>query len=488
MGNGNYKTLISGKRLGDTESPDRSLAEMALSDHARVVYSSAFRRLQTKTQVFALAPNAALRSRLTHSIEVASVGRWISQEVVTRISDLDPALIITIPYLVETACLAHDIGNPPFGHFGEDAITEWFKAHGNDILEKSIGARFKNSPEVNNLMNDFYNFDGNPQSIRIITRLQGRTAEERRKKGMNLTCTQILTCLKYPRNPSESDEYWKKAGYFHSESDIIKLCWSEIKGTGSQLRFPLTYLVEAADDISYCLSDLEDGIDERLITPNQIFEGLSEWHASKSESDIMTKLRRTLEELQEKVHKHEKNSKDCFMIFKTTCTSTLINRAADLYIERQKEVLQGKITSLFKENGDELKLLNALKALASSKIYPSDPVEIPFMTGRSVINKILDTYRPMLELQLNDFNSLKIAAATGDRSGIKHFGFSLGLPLFDRLPKNYLEIYEEQANKPIQHNERVWEWFCRAHLVVDYLSGMADDYAVRFYKKLSGEF
>lgn len=483
-----YKTLISGTRLGETENPDRSLSEMALSDHARVVYSSAFRRLQTKTQVFALAPNAALRSRLTHSIEVASVGRWISQDVVSRIEGLDPSLITTIPYLVETACLAHDIGNPPFGHFGEDAIKEWFKTNCNDILVASIGAPFKNSPEVNNLMNDFYNFDGNPQSIRILTRLQGRTGEERRKKGMNLTCTQILTCLKYPRNPSESNECWKKAGYFHSESDIITACWGKIKGTGSQLRFPLAYLVEAADDISYCLSDLEDGIDERLITTMQIFEGLLEWSASKSESEIMSNLRKTLEVLRGEALSKEKNSRDYFMIFKTTCTAALIKRAADLYIERHKEVLNGNIISLFKENGDELKLLNSLKALASSKIYPSDPVEIPFMTGRSVINKILDTYRPILELQLEYFNKLKKAAATGDRSEVKHFGFSLGLPLFNRLPKHYLEIYEEYANEHNQHDKKVWEWFCRAHLVVDYLSGMADDYAVRFYKKISGEF
>ena len=177
------------------------------------------------------------------------------------------------------------------------------------------------------------------------------------------------------------------------------------------------------------------------------------------------------------------------MIFKTNCTASLIRRASDLYVERHEEVLRGDIPSLFKENGDEMKLLSALKALASSKIYPSDPVEIPFMTGRSVINKILDTYRPMLELQLEDFNKLKAASITGDRSEVKQFGFSLGLPLYNRLPENYIEIYDAHANKPLQHcDKRLWEWFCRVHLVVDFLSGMADDYAVRFFKKLSGEF
>ena len=144
---------------------------------------------------------------------------------------------------------------------------------------------------------------------------------------------------------------------------------------------------------------------------------------------------------------------------------------------------------MFNDNGDEFNLLTSLRTLASSKIYPSDPVEIPFMTGRSVINKILDTYRPMLELQLDDFNKLKAASTTGDRSEVKHFGFILGLPLYNRLPKNYLEVYDANSNTHIKkYDMRLWEWFCRAHLIVDYLSGMADDYAVRFYKNLSGEF
>jgi dGTPase len=484
-----YKTLISYERLGETENPNRDLYELALSDYARIVYSSAFRRLQSKTQVFALAPNAALRSRLTHSMEVASVGRWIAQDVVKRINGLDPNFAIAIPLLVETACLAHDIGNPPFGHFGEDVIKEWFKYYGKKTLEKSIGEGIANSHQANILLDDFYNFDGNPQTIRVLTRLQGRTSEERVKKGMNLTCTQILTCLKYPKNPSDNDLLWKKAGYFHSESDIIEACWEKISGTGSQRRFPLSYIVEAADDISYCLSDLEDGIDERLITANQIFDALDVWLSSPTESELMDKLRNILRGLKIKLEKNKENSRDLYIVFKTSCTATLIKRASDLYIERHQEILQGKTWSLFKEDGDEMRLLESLKAIASSKIYPSDPVEIPFISGRSVINKILDDYRPLLELQLEDFNKLLIASNTGDRSGIKHLGFSMGLPLFNRLPKNYIEIYEAHVKKtPSKYDNRLWEWFNRTHLIVDYLSGMADDYALRFYKKLSGEF
>lgn len=483
-----YDTIISNTRLGATDNPGRDIIELALSDQARVVYSSAFRRLQAKTQVFALAPNAALRSRLTHSVEVASVGRWIAHNVVNNLYGITPSQKVAIPLLVETACLAHDIGNPPFGHFGEDAIKEWFRSNGNSILAKSIGEGMKNSPDSNQLLSDFYSFDGNPQGIRILARLQGRTKDERIEKGMNLTCTQILTCLKYPRNPSYQSTIWKKPGYFHSEADIVEACWNKVHNNLQNRRFPLTYLVEAADDISYCLSDLEDGIDQRLVNSIQIFDELTEWAKQKSESEPMAELRKVLKDCKENLVKKEKSSRDSFLIFKTNCTAKLIKRASDLYFDLHDQVIKGEIDSLFALGGEEDNLLKSLKRVASSNIYPSDPVEIPFISGKSIINKILEAYRPMLELQIDSFKELLIASDTGNRSKVNELGFSMGLPLFNRLPKNYIEIYIAQADKPQgRYNRRLWEWFCRTHLIVDFVSGMADDFAVRFYKRLSGE-
>ncbi|PKL12867.1 MAG: dGTPase [Spirochaetae bacterium HGW-Spirochaetae-8] len=479
-----YKEIIICNRFSKSSNPSRKIHEQALSDKARIVYSSAFRRLQSKTQVFALSPNAAIRSRLTHSIEVASVGRWIAEKVMDSCDELEYELKSTIPILVETGCLAHDIGNPPFGHFGEDAIKKWFQDNGDNILTRSIGTPLAKKPETLLLLKDFYEFDGNPQGIRILTRLQGLTKSDRINKGMNLMCSQILTCLKYPQNPSDSKNHWKKPGYFLSEVDRIEFCWKVIPNYKSLKRFPLAYIVEAADDISYCLSDLEDGIDERLITAFNIFTALNGWSETKSSSESMKELRKTIREIQNK--NGSENARDQYLLFKTKCTNALIERAAEIYISKHEQLLSGDIKSLFEEDSDEDRLLKTLKKLASIWIYPSNSVELTFLSGERIIQGILDAYRPILELQKENFDLLCEAAATGDRTRIKSQNCGMMLPIFNRLPQAYVEVYKAHLEKNSTYDKNIWEWFCRAHLVVDFISGMADNYAMHFYEILSG--
>jgi dGTPase len=211
-----HEKLITADRYkGESSITGRGIDEEAASDRARVVYSSAFRRLQHKTQVFTLSKDAAVRSRLTHSLEVASVGRWIAQTVVDDAllpAGLAPRLCSALISLVETGCLAHDIGNPPFGHFGEAAIRDWF-----DENWQQLAPDGGKDPILRQLVKDFLHFDGNPQGTRILTRLQGRTAKERDEFGMDLTYSQILTTLKYPRGPKDDAVRWKKAGFFESE-------------------------------------------------------------------------------------------------------------------------------------------------------------------------------------------------------------------------------------------------------------------------------
>lgn len=268
-----YRKLVTRERYDTTSIPGREIDEEAASDRSRVLYSSAFRRLQQRTQVFALAENAAVRSRLTHSLEVADVGGLIAAKIVDALlsrGGLEPKYCKAFVHLAETGCLAHDIGNPPFGHFGEKAIQEWFRKSWPDVCKEAIGASAASEDDLQLLVKDFLEFDGNPQGIRILTRLQGRTTEERRDHGMNLTRSQVLTALKYPRAPSEdgSGSAWKKPGFFESERDRIETAWSSFGDlAGAGRRFPIAYIVEAADDISYCLGDMEDGIEQRLLTP-----------------------------------------------------------------------------------------------------------------------------------------------------------------------------------------------------------------------------
>jgi dGTPase len=173
-----HRSLVTYRRYkGNSSIPGRSIAEEAISDRARVLYSSAFRRLQQKTQVFTVSKDAAVRTRLTHSLEVASVGRWVAQKVVDgALAGLDADYRAAFVLLVETGCLAHDIGNPPFGHFGESAIKAWFRNN----WKAKAGRKLAANRYLKLLVEDFLEFDGNPQGTRILTRLQGLTKKDRK--------------------------------------------------------------------------------------------------------------------------------------------------------------------------------------------------------------------------------------------------------------------------------------------------------------------
>ncbi|WP_206436313.1 dGTP triphosphohydrolase [Xanthomonas oryzae] len=207
---GMYQTLLTNERLRPSSRGKESIAQEVESDRSRVLYSASFRRLQRKTQVFPLEDNAAVRTRLTHSLEVAHVGRFLATSVIQRVSekgliaswgldltDFKHAFVVT----VEVACLLHDIGNPPFGHFGEAAIAKWFT---------KCSAK-------NSYFNDFTGFDGNPQGFRIVTKLNGSDG----LTGMNLTLSQLASTLKYPSTPSEKSRY-KKFGAFFTEQEALK--------------------------------------------------------------------------------------------------------------------------------------------------------------------------------------------------------------------------------------------------------------------------
>ncbi|MBO9572119.1 MAG: dNTP triphosphohydrolase, partial [Chitinophagaceae bacterium] len=186
-----YKSIILPARRKESSILNRNLLEETASDRSRVIFSSSFRRLQQKAQVFSLETNAAVRSRLTHSLEVADYGRLIAQNVTNRLISngmLDSALQIPFINIVETSCLLHDIGNLPFGHFGETAIQEWFSENWKEKYQTAT-SRENPDDQITDWMNDFLEFDGNPQGFRIITLLQ-QPPVEISGTGLNLTMSQ----------------------------------------------------------------------------------------------------------------------------------------------------------------------------------------------------------------------------------------------------------------------------------------------------------
>lgn len=271
-----WKKFLSDKRLGEsptTTKPPEGRSKFD-QDYDRIVFSSAFRRLQDKTQVFPLSQSDYTRTRLTHSVEVSCVGRSLGQmagkilqkEGVLKQDDLTYGDIGTI---VAAACLAHDIGNPPFGHSGEKAIQQWArtKFRGTTSGELNLNDLIPDRSQ----QEDFLSFEGNAQSFRIHSKLQARE----RRGGLRLTLATIGAMTKYPR-PSlieealkDKDVSLKKCGYFQDDAPLAVEAFRGLglieKSSGVFQRHPLVFLVEAADDICYAIIDIEDAHQLRII-------------------------------------------------------------------------------------------------------------------------------------------------------------------------------------------------------------------------------
>ncbi len=251
-----WNKLLSAERLGvgSAASAHRSVFNQ---DYGRVLYSSAFRRLQDKTQVFPLGRNDYVRTRLTHSLEVSNVGRGLAielQDIVERKEGAGIPLLSGMGDIVSTACLAHDIGNPPFGHSGETAIESAVRE-----LTGQTG----------------YTFEGNAQGFRLLTRI----CDPIKDSGLNLTCATLGAFTKYPCTLSTVDKaIYKKFGINDSELDAFEVvadkCGLPLLKPGVWARHPLAYLMEAADDISYLIADLEDAFLSKIITFEETVEQL----------------------------------------------------------------------------------------------------------------------------------------------------------------------------------------------------------------------
>lgn len=230
-------------------------------DYDRVIFSNSFRRLSKKTQVHPLSKNDHVHNRMTHSIETASVGRSLGMkagEFLLRICPEMPYTPYDVASIIQTACLAHDIGNPPFGHAGEEVIKEWFKNCDTKYLELLSEDQKR----------DFQSFDGNAQSVRTVCRIEHNDVV-----GMGLTFATIASMVKYPWSASSKLNTGDKFSFFQSEADLIHKVFVKLELIGEQgelLRHPFSYLMEMADDICYALLDLQDAIELEILTIDEL--------------------------------------------------------------------------------------------------------------------------------------------------------------------------------------------------------------------------
>ena len=485
-----YQRLLSVGRLRVSKANRVSSLQLeAASDRGRVLFSNAFRRMQSKTQVFDQEWNGAVRTRLTHSLEVATVGRYMTEMAVSRLAagnwlGQDPSLVVergqAMVTFVEVACLAHDIGNPPFGHFAEKTIQAWFV----DQFEK-FAAGYVNTPEEESTFelgyNDFRFFDGNAQGFRLVAKLQWL----RDGFGFNLTSTQLAALLKYPWTPDRVGKVMggktvAKAGVFSTEAKELNAVRSDL-GLDFGQRHPLAYLMEAADDISYCLSDIEDALEKNIVTREQF----QAWMFSKL-SRPSPMLASFLDAL--KIVDDKNTSRSAwFVSFRTVVTQTLVDVGAQLFEESQHDVLLGKYFDLLELDVNAATFLSSIKDFAKTHLYCSPIVRRRELVGFQVVKGLLDRFGLLLRFSTIEFQAL--LSRKGDFSNVLKTP-NLGAltvvqaeTLISYLPEKHVLAYFHACREEGDCGG-AREWLLRAHLVVDFISGMTDDFAIIMHQQL----
>lgn len=432
----NWQHLLSAQRLCNPNPATHELGRTDFhKDHDRIVFSSAFRRLGRKTQVHPMSENDHVHTRLTHSIEVGSVGRSLGHMVGERIARWLPSHVSPsdIGAIVQAACLAHDIGNPPFGHAGEYAIRDWFRQPRNAFLLAPL-------TDLQRL--DLQTFEGNAQGFRVITQLENH----RYNGGLRLTHATLGALLKYPWTVEHAGEREKFSCYQaerpHLETLAADLGLPQI-APGKWARHPLSYLMEAADDICYAVLDLEDGIEIGLLKYEQvepIFLTLAgDSPLLREELDDAPTVRRKISLLRGKA------------------IQKAVNAVADAFVAQQDELLSGEFC------GDILRAcpshivdsINQAKTLAREQIF-NDRRKVEVEVGA------YSTLEVLLEAFLNAVHQL----LTSERQSFRS--------------KRILDLMEYSVPK------RDWSHYHAYIRVLDFIGGMTDNYAQYLARQVGG--
>ena len=468
----------------DSSSDDLLLAFE--SDRGRIINSAAVRRLQQKTQVFPLERNSAVRSRLTHSLEVQQVGRFIVQKIFKTLSEKQRdefrlyGLERCLESIVEMSCLLHDVGNPPFGHFGEQAINDWFEQNFKSMLPKTKESDKENDKEKqlsisDELTRDICHFEGNAQAIRLIHSLL----------QLNLTYSQVAGILKYTRcgteeKPEKGDEFdylKKKVGYYHSEKAYVEeLCQSLDMQVGC--RHPVSYIMEAADDISYCIADIEDAVEKDILDVDKLCALLRE----ESESILREfglnlydqKFSKIIEKALEKYNeKGMCQISEFFVSLRVGVLHPLAVHATERFVSNISEIYAGSFNeALLEDKSIAHAISETLKRVAFKYVFCDKEVEARELQGYKIISGLLDTYKPLLSLNRTDFEDVR---QQENSAGLLH------KRLFKKLPNKHLRAYDNVIN---EHSTDEDEYYYRCRLLQDYISGMTDQFAYDEYRAL----
>lgn len=452
------REFVDGKKSIKAEGESRTEYER---DRDRTIYSSPVRRLIGKTQVFPLDPNDHVRTRLVHSLEVSTVAEGLASQVVRDVigkNGLNDSQRRAIPKIAETCGLLHDIGNPPFGHAGELAIASWFKEMiGKENKEAKDALHFsENSKEQKE--QDFFRFEGNAQTMRIVTntRLLGHDC------GLNLTCATASAARKYissslPEDKVDNDHARSKPGYFYSEMDLLRKV-AEKTGTVGR-RHPITFLVEAADDIVYSAVDVEDGVKKGLISWDWVRAEL-EKRCGESQG-----LKAALDRTGKQVDSTGSNNERA-QAFRVNAISENVRAAVKLFGVCYDDIMSGcyKQELVEDERYEGAILVRTCKELLRETVFVDDEVLRLEVRGRRVLHDLLNLF----------WEGTKYYLECKDHK-TKDYGGKLYL----LIAKSYRDHFERRIK-----NKGTDEFYAGLQLVTDYVSGMTDGYACRLHKDL----
>lgn len=424
--------LLSSTRYGHPASLDPNRSDFH-RDYDRIVFSTAFRRLGRKTQVHPFSVNDHVHSRLTHSIEVSSVARSLAITVFNQIKNEFPRTFTAshLGTIAQSAALAHDIGNPPFGHAGEAAIRDWFRKNRNAAPFASFSDKE---------MKDFEHFDGNAQGVRILSKLEYHFLDG----GMRLTYSTVSSMIKYPKLAC----YGSPCSIFQTEADdyreMANMLGIPEVGNGIWMRHPLSYLVEAADDICYCILDVEDAIELGILQfadVRNMFEYLC-----GPEVDI-----------DKEYNENGQNFRDFLSSVRGLAIQNLIDDVAKVFVERYEEIMNGTLSASLIDlaDSDAVNGIRIAKRLGRERIYPD---------------------RRKTELEVGSYTTLS-TVLDAFVSGVYEFRkYGESSYRASRIVRLIGQAKIGQTVTPLE----------AYHQVLDFVSGMTDNYASYLARQISG--
>ena len=449
--NMDWNKYLNSERLRDSTRKVDSRNNFE-SDYGRVLFSPALRRMHDKTQVFPLTADDNIHSRLTHSMEVMAIGHSLGIKILRDKQFVNSTgrelfqLEREIPIILQNACLVHDIGNPPFGHFGETVIKDYFKKlfKEDEINEER---KFKLTTEEKS---DFTLFDGNAQGLRILTKLQVLDDAY----GLNLTFATLGTYIKYPNFGSTNKNILKehKRGVFQSEKEYFEIIANKcnLKINGEYIRHPLAFLMEAADSICYLCMDIEDGFNKNWYE----FDDLKRFFKK------VPSLKKFLNDLSIK-HKGSKLEVTKMVKLRIEIINRLVELATDNFLKNLDSIYKGTYQNeLIFDDKDGLAI--TLKEFCDENILPNREILSLEMTGHSVLKGLLDYYTTFLfhsDKKYRDKGKGMISNSIIRAALIENKAFD-----FDKLRDYY-----------------------KLRVIVDYISGMTDQFALNHFQKISGQ-